>query len=153
MCAAHLMCSAVHTIAMRWLNRTSPLACRSCSESGSWRRARRARVGEYFLLADATLSERVRAAFLAVPRHGFVPRYRDFGSDVWHEVGDDIPFEHLPILYRDDAIAIGVDAVGDVVTITGPGWVLYMLELLQIEPGQRAFEVGAGSGWNAALLG
>lgn len=42
---------------------------------------------------------------------------------------------------------------GDAVTISSPGWVLYLLELLQVQPGQRVFEVGAGSGWNAALLG
>ena len=38
-------------------------------------------------------------------------------------------------------------------TISSPGWVLYLLELLNVQPGQRVFEVGAGSGWNAALLG
>jgi protein-L-isoaspartate(D-aspartate) O-methyltransferase len=112
-----------------------------------------ASVAEYFLLADATLSERVRDAFLAVPRHGFVPRYRDFGSEAWQEVTDHDLLAHLPVLYRDDGLAIGVDGAGDAVTISSPGWVLYLLELLRVEPGQRVFEVGAGSGWNAALLG
>jgi protein-L-isoaspartate(D-aspartate) O-methyltransferase len=30
---------------------------------------------------------------------------------------------------------------------------LEMLELLQLSPGMRVFELGAGSGWNAGLLG
>ena len=38
-------------------------------------------------------------------------------------------------------------------TISQPSLVLRMLDMLQIEPGQKVFELGAGSGWNAALLG
>jgi len=112
-----------------------------------------ASVAEYFLLAEATLSDRVRDAFLAVPRHCFVPRYRDLGDEAWQEVTDDDLLEHLPALYRDNGLAIGVDAAGEAVTISSPDWVLYLLELLNVQPGQRVFEVGAGSGWNAALLG
>lgn len=71
-----------------------------------------ASVAEYFLLADATLSKRVRDAFLAVPRHRFVPRYRDLGSEAWQEVADQDFLAHLPVLYRDDGLAIGVDGRG-----------------------------------------
>src|SRR5262249_33844858 len=38
-------------------------------------------------------------------------------------------------------------------TISEPSFVLRMLDLLRLEPGQRVFELGTGSGWNAALIG
>jgi protein-L-isoaspartate(D-aspartate) O-methyltransferase len=38
-------------------------------------------------------------------------------------------------------------------TISQPAFVLRMLDLLQLRPGQTVFELGAGSGWNAALMG
>jgi len=34
-----------------------------------------------------------------------------------------------------------------------PSFVLRMLDMLQLQPGQTVFELGAGSGWNAALMG
>lgn len=37
-------------------------------------------------------------------------------------------------------------------TISQPLTVALMLEALQVEPGQRVLDVGAGSGWTAALL-
>ena len=104
---------------------------------------------EYFLFGDTEIAARVRDAFFAVPRHLFVKRFRDFTSGTWHDVTP----EHLPLLYRDGGLAIGTDVTGDAVTISGPAWVLYMLTLLDVQPGHRVFEVGTGSGYNAALLG
>lgn len=37
-------------------------------------------------------------------------------------------------------------------TISQPYTVAFMLEQLKLEPGQKVLEVGAGSGWNAALI-
>ncbi len=37
-------------------------------------------------------------------------------------------------------------------TISQPSTVLYMLELLDLKPGQKVLEIGAGSGYNAALI-
>jgi protein-L-isoaspartate(D-aspartate) O-methyltransferase len=109
---------------------------------------------EYVLQGDRVLSARVKQAFLAVPRHWFVKRYRYFGSANWLHVDDANLREHLPAIYRDDGLGIaGTDGDDVVATISRPACVLYMLELLQVEPGHRVFEVGAGSGWNAALLG
>ena len=102
---------------------------------------------EYLMLGDVTLGERTRAAMHAVPRHLFVPKY--FANGAWGTPGED----DWPLLYRDDGFGIGVDATGDMVTISRPAWVAYLLELLQVEEGDRVFEVGTGSGWNAALLG
>ena len=38
-------------------------------------------------------------------------------------------------------------------TNSQPRTVARMLELLELAPGQRVLDVGAGSGWTAALLG
>ncbi len=42
--------------------------------------------------------------------------------------------------------------IGHQQTISQPYTVAFMLEQLRLEPGQRVLEVGAGSGWNAALI-
>ncbi len=37
-------------------------------------------------------------------------------------------------------------------TISQPSTVLYMLDRLELKPGQKCLEIGAGSGYNAALI-
>ena len=110
------------------------------------------------LLADARervpgLSTTVRDAFIAVPRHMFVEEYRTLEHASYRRVDATNLLEHLPALYRDNGLGIfGHDAASGV-TISTPSLVLEMLELLQLSPGMRVFELGAGSGWNAGLLG
>ncbi len=49
--------------------------------------------------------------------------------------------------YADTAMPIGYGQ-----TISQPYTVVFMLELLDVRPGQKILDVGTGSGWQAALL-
>ncbi|MEV4670893.1 methyltransferase, FxLD system [Actinomadura sp. NPDC049382] len=80
-------------------------------------------------------SERVEAALRAVPRHAFVPG---------------VPLEQA---YADDAVYTKQDGAGvSISAASQPTVVAMMLEQLQPAPGQRVLELGAGTGYNAALL-
>lgn len=76
----------------------------------------------------------VEAAFLHVPRHLFLP-------DV--EAG---------LAYRDEAIVTRVSDGVPISSSSQPSIMAIMLEQLGLRPGQRVLEVGAGTGYNAALL-
>jgi protein-L-isoaspartate(D-aspartate) O-methyltransferase len=77
----------------------------------------------------AVADARVLAAMREVPRHLFV--------------SDDL----ADAAYDDRALPIGGGQ-----TISQPYVVALMLEALAVQPGERALEVGAGSGYAAALL-
>jgi len=107
---------------------------------------------EFFVRRDQVISDSVRQAFLATPRHLFVDSYKTFAASDWHEVNSDNIGGHLAVLYRDEGLGIFDDGVR-VSTISRPAFALYMLQMLNLERGMRVFEIGAGSGWNAALIG
>lgn len=96
----------------------------------------------------------LRQAFLNAPRHLFVPRYIHPMTQQWVEVDPQQVEDHLPVLYADRTLAIYQPAHSPfVATISQPMLVLQMLDLLDIQPGDTVFEIGTGSGWNAALMG
>jgi len=71
----------------------------------------------------------VLAAMREVPREGFLPRRARFRADF------------------DGPITIGHGQ-----TNSQPRTVAAMLRLLQVQPGHKVLDVGAGSGWTTALL-
>ena len=79
-------------------------------------------------------SAAVEEAFRAVPRHLFLP---------------DVP---LARAYADEAVA--VQAVDGVTTSSAsqPSMMAIMLDQLDLRPGHRVLEIGAGTGYNAALM-
>lgn len=109
---------------------------------------------------EGRLSDRVVNAFLEVPRHQFVNRFRNFGDDSWLRFDSDNGAQYLPTIYQDKPIVIwGSNAEFEskkgqkqVSTISQPSFVLRMLDLLDIREGQTVFELGTASGWNAALI-
>ena len=77
-----------------------------------------------------TGTDRVRAAFEAVPREGF-----------------------LPTKARRRAAYDGPIEIGHGQTNSQPWTVESMLRLLDVRPAHHVLDVGAGSGWTTALLG
>lgn len=108
----------------------------------------------YAAESGAPLDDAIADAFLATPRHRFVTRYRQWGQRDWQEVTDENLAHHLPTLYSNDALMLwGDDQTNTLSSISQPSLVLAMLQMLKLEPGHHVFELGAGSGWNAALMG
>ncbi|HEY3142532.1 MAG TPA: hypothetical protein VGJ86_15445 [Acidimicrobiales bacterium] len=84
---------------------------------------------------------RVARAFLAVPREAFLPEtMQRFG---------------LTAVYRDDAIVTRRDPDSRIPLSSSsqPAIMALMLEMLDVRLGHRVLEIGAGTGYNAALLG
>jgi protein-L-isoaspartate(D-aspartate) O-methyltransferase len=103
---------------------------------------------------DRPISEATEKAYLTTPRHAFVRRYREWGTKEWHEVRDESLEEHLATLYANKPLILYGDDDDTVPsTISQPSFVLRMLDMLQLRAGHTVFELGVGSGWNAALMG
>ena len=94
----------------------------------NWQERRESMV-EYQLRRHGIGNERVLAAMLSVPRHRFVP------------------INHRYAAYDDTVLSLGWGQ-----TISQPYMVAFMLQLLDPQPDNRVLEVGAGSGYQAALL-
>ncbi len=101
---------------------------------------------------DDPITPETQTAFRDNPRHEFVRKYQQ--GDETFEITSENLDEHLPTIYRNDVIGLFKDEKHGVYsTISQPTLVLRMLDLLRLEPGHRVFELGAGSGWNAAMMG
>ncbi len=85
--------------------------------------------------AGALTQPAVAAAFRAVPRHLFLPG--------------------LPLaeVYADEAIPTKMAEGHPISSSSQPAMMAIMLEQLDLAPGQTVLEIGAGTGFNAALIG
>jgi protein-L-isoaspartate(D-aspartate) O-methyltransferase len=88
------------------------------------------------VIADTRIgSERVAAALHAVPRHLFLPGQPPEAA------------------YRNDAIVTKRDESGQPISSSSqPAIMAIMLGQLDLAPGHRVLEIGAGTGYNAALI-
>lgn len=96
------------------------------------------------------LSAKVKRAFIEVPRHKFVPVFRVDGG--WVVINEHNLEEYLPYLYGDFPLGIYASEGQIVSTISQPSFVLRMIDMLKLKEGDKVFELGTGSGWNAALM-
>ncbi|MEU4688452.1 methyltransferase domain-containing protein [Actinoplanes sp. NPDC023714] len=95
------------------------------------------------------LSPPLARAFAAVPREVFVPDgfHRRDGSRV-------LPAdpEFLRSVYSNDVLVTKLNGRQPISSSSQPSLMAIMLEALDVRPGQRVLEIGAGTGYNAALL-
>jgi len=95
----------------------------------------RERLATRVIAANHIGSDLVADALWTVPRHLFLP---------------DVP---PAVAYRDDAIVTKRDADGLAISSSSqPGMMAIMLDQLGLAPGHRVLEIGAGTGYNAALM-
>lgn len=83
---------------------------------------------------DTLLDPAVTKAMLQVPRHLFLPH------------------EPLVRAYADSAIITHRNQHGLISSASQPSMIVIMLQQLALQPGMRIMEIGAGTGYNAALL-
>ena len=79
-------------------------------------------------------SQAARQAFEKVPRHLFVPRV------------------DVATAYTDQPVFVRWDAETPISSSTQPRMMAIMIGQLGLEPGSRVLEIGAGTGYNAAVL-
>jgi protein-L-isoaspartate(D-aspartate) O-methyltransferase len=111
------------------------------------------------LIAQGALwSPPLIAAFRATPRHSFLDRVYQYQRKQgrWREaVLHDPGPEELRLIYSDRALITRLSRAAPPTPISSssqPSLMAQMLEDLKPLPGQRVLEVGAGTGYNAALL-
>ncbi|MEU9206916.1 methyltransferase domain-containing protein [Streptomyces sp. NPDC048415] len=92
-------------------------------------------------------------AFAAVPRHVFVPRFYTQADDrSWRKVYLGDP-GYLETVYSDQALTTQLDDHGIPTSSSSePALMLAMLNALDARDGDTVFELGTGTGYNAALL-
>lgn len=100
---------------------------------------------------------RWRAAFGAVPRHVFVPRFYDEQELI--DSADPAQHDHwLRAVYSDVPLVTQTARIPDIdldwftSSSSMPSLMADMLELLSVADGHRVLEIGTGTGYNAALL-
>jgi protein-L-isoaspartate(D-aspartate) O-methyltransferase len=96
----------------------------------------RARLVQQLIAGGAIRSEPIARAFTEVPREIFLP--------------PEIPLDRV---YTDDAIVVKWnEAKAATSSSTQPYLMADMLEALDLQPGMRVLEIGAGVGYNAAII-
>ena len=101
-------------------------------------------------------SEQVDAAFRRVERHRFIEAVYEFESSGAVQARpfdpDDPTEEQLDAIYQNRALVTRVSNNRPTSSSSEPGVVAEMLELIDARAGLKILEIGAGTGYNAALL-
>ena len=97
----------------------------------------------------APLTPELAAAFAAVPRELFVADGFQRRDGTWARPGT---AGFRDAVYRDDVLVTKVDGRVAISSSSQPSLMAIMLAGLDVHPGRRVLEIGAGTGYNAALL-
>ncbi|MGH8934320.1 MAG: hypothetical protein ACRDZO_27715 [Egibacteraceae bacterium] len=116
------------------------------------------RLAEFAAMVRATgklRSPAIEAAFRQIPRHRFIVALH--GPDERVDIPRDgpVPEELLDAIYSDMALLthLAHDAEGTGCSSSSqPSLMAKMLDTLDLAPGMRVLEIGAGTGYNAALV-
>lgn len=117
------------------------------------------RMVDRMIARGALWSRPLIEAFRATPRHRFLDRVYQRHSQGWREVRARAPGRHeLRLLYADLALTTRLSEAAPgrppvpISSSSQPSLMAEMLEDLRLSPGLRVLEIGAGTGYNAALL-
>ncbi|MGW5117220.1 methyltransferase domain-containing protein [Streptomyces noursei] len=129
------------------------------TKAGEWAAAR-GLLGRLNETLPRPLAPEWAAAYEGVPRHGFLP------DTVW--LGDALipcdrrkdpgpwlraAYDDAPVVTQiNDGAAPGDDERWPSCSASAPGIVFRMLDMLDVRDGDRVWEIGTGTGWNAGLL-
>ncbi|MEU3185789.1 methyltransferase domain-containing protein [Streptomyces sp. NPDC006923] len=107
---------------------------------------------EQLISSGALRSGPWRDAFSSVPRHVFVPEFTVRARGGKHGYDQDDP-AWLAAVYGDVSLLTQFDVGGTATSSsTQPSLMARMLEALDVKDGDAVLEIGAGTGYNAALL-
>jgi len=105
------------------------------------------------IFGDDWITPPLGRALFTTPRHQFIPRFLSSSDGDWSQIDESNLRLHLDTLYGNHPLCIYRDSCDRALsTISQPSLVLYMISLLDLKPGMKVFELGGGSGWNAALM-
>jgi protein-L-isoaspartate(D-aspartate) O-methyltransferase len=118
------------------------------------------RLIDQLIARSALWSRPLIAAFRATPRHRFLRRVWHYSRQHgWREIQTHAPGRHeLRLLYADRALTtrLSEPAPGQppapISSSSQPSLMAEILEDLRLAPGLKTLEIGAGTGYNAALL-
>jgi protein-L-isoaspartate(D-aspartate) O-methyltransferase len=109
----------------------------------------RGRLVEQIRHSGVKLSPELIAAFGRVPREAFVPEGFQRRDGTWVRPADK---DFLATVYTDDVLVTKMDGRVPTSSSSQPSLMALMILALDVRPGMRVLEIGAGTGYNAALL-
>ncbi len=95
-------------------------------------------------IGTCALPESILAAVEATPRHEFIGDFRLNGKVYTPEDPDYLKhiYSAIPLIYADQEWSTNSD----------PAFILHLVSLLDLRPGERVLEIGSGTGWLSAIM-